>query len=178
MDNPKHFKVVFLGENYVGKTVLIDSFFNGYFSDTNYSSTCGLSCKTKTINHGNKNYSFDIWDTPGYERYRSLYKFFLKDANIIVLVYDIAKEYTFLELDYWINAILTQIGPEVSIILVGNKSDLFENEEIREEDAVKFAEILNAKFSLISVKENPFGWRYFLENSFIDYIKNFEKNKK
>ena len=177
MDNPKHFKVVFLGENYVGKTVLIDSFFNGYFSDTNYS-TSSISFKTKTINHGNKNYSFDIWDTPGYGRYRSLYKFFLKDANIIVLVYDITKEYTFLELDYWISAILTQIGPEVSIILVGNKSDLFENEEIREEDAVKFAEILNAKFSLISVKENPWGWRDFLENSFIDYIKKFEKNKK
>ena len=171
MDNPKHFKVVFLGENYVGKTVLIDSFFNGYFSDTNYSSTSGISCKTKTINHGNKNYSFDIWDTPGYERYRSLYKFFLKDANIIVLVYDTTKEYTFLELYYWINTILTQNNPEVSFILVGNKSDLFDNEEIREEDAVKFAEILNAKFSLISVKENPWGWQYFLENSFIDYYK-------
>ena len=177
MDNPKHFKVVFLGENYVGKTVLIDSFFNGYFSDTYYS-TSGISYITKTINHGNKNYNFDIWDTPGYEKYRSLTKFFLKDVNIIVLVYDTTKEYTFLELDYWINAILTQIGPEVSIILVGNKSDLFENEEIREEDAVKFAEILNAKFSLISAKVNPFGWQNFLENTFIYYIKNFEKNKK
>ena len=177
MDNPKHFKVVFLGESYVGKTVLINSFINGYFSDTNYS-TSGISCKTKTINHGNKNYSFDIWDTPGYGRYRSLYKFFLKDANIIVLIYDTTEESTFLELDYWINTILTQNDPEVSIILVGNKSDLYENEEIRKEDAVKFAEILNAKFSLTSVKYNPWGWRDFLENSFIDYIKNFEKNKK
>ena len=177
MDNPKHFKVVFLGEIYVGKTVLIDSFINGYFSDTDYS-TKSISFRTKTINHGNKNYNFDIWDTPGYVRYRSLMKLFLKDANIIVLVYDTTEESTFLELDYWINTILTQNNPEVSFILVGNKSDLFENEKIREEDAVKFAEILNAKFSLISVKENPFGWRYFLENSFIDYIKNFEKNKK
>ena len=177
MDNPKHFKVVFLGENYVGKTVLIDSFFNGYFSDTNYS-TSGISYITKTINHGNKNYSFDIWDTSGYVRYRSITKFLLKDANIIVLVYDTTEESTFLELDYWINTILTQNDPEVSIILVGNKSDLYDNEEIREEDAVKFAEILNAKFSLISAKVNPFGWQNFLENAFIDYIKNFEKNKK
>ena len=168
MDDPKHFKVVFLGENYVGKTVLIDSFFNGYFSDTNYS-TSSISFKTKTINHGNKNYSFDIWDTPGYVKYRSLAKFFLKDAAIIVLVYDTTKEYTFLELDYWINTILTQNNPEVSFILVGNKSDLFENEEIREEDAVNFAKILNAKFSLISVKVNPFRWQNFLENAFIDY---------
>ena len=105
-------------------------------------------------------------------------KLFLKDANIIVLVYDTTEESTFLELDYWINTILTQNNPEVSFILVGNKSDLYENEEIREEDAVKFAEILNAKFSLISVKVNPLGWQNFLENAFIDYIKNFEKNKK
>ena len=177
MDDPKHFKVVFLGESYVGKTVLINSFINGYFSDTSYT-TVSSSYITKTINHGNKNYNFDIWDTPGYVRYRSLMKLFLKDANIIVLIYDTTEESTFLELDYWINTILTQNNPEVSFILVGNKSDLFENEKIREEDAVKFAEILNAKFSLISVKENPWGWRDFLENSFIDYIKKFEKNKK
>ena len=177
MDDPKHFKVVFLGESYVGKTVLINSFINGYFSDTSYT-TSNSSYITKSINHGNKNYNFDIWDTPGYVRYRSLMKLFLKDANIIVLVYDTTKEYTFLELDYWINTILTQNDPEVSIILVGNKSDLYENEEIREEDAIKFAEILNAKFSLISVKVNPFRWQNFLENAFIDYIKNFEKNKK
>ena len=177
MDDPKHFKVVFLGESYVGKTVLINSFINGYFNDTSYT-TGSPSYITKTIKYGNKNYSFDIWDTPGYVRYRSLAKFFLKDANIIVLVYDTTKEYTFLELDYWINTILTQNNPEVSFILVGNKSDLYENEEIRKEDAVKFAEILNAKFSLISVKVNPWGWHDFLENSFIDYIKNFEKNKK
>ena len=166
-----------LGESNVGKTVLINSFINGSFNDTSYT-TGSPSYITKTIKHGNNNYSFDIWDTSGYVRYRSIAKIFLKDVNIIVLVYDTTKEYTFLELDYWINAILTQIGPEVSIILVGNKSDLFENEEIREEDAVKFAEILNAKFSLISVKVNPFRWQNFLENAFIDYIKNFEKNKK
>ena len=177
MDDPKHFKVVFLGESYVGKTVLIDSFINGYFKDTNYS-TSSFIFKTKTIKHGNKNYNFDIWDTPGYEKYRSLTKFFLKDVNIIVLVYDTTEESTFLELDYWINTILTQNNPEVSFILVGNKSDLFENEEIREEDAVKFAEILNAKFSLISAKDYSYGWQYFLENAFIDYIKKFEKNKK
>ena len=177
MDDPKHFKVVFLGESYVGKTVLINSFINGYFSDTSYT-TSNSSYITKSINHGNKNYNFDIWDTPGYVRYRSITNLFLKDSNIIVLVYDTTEESTFLELDYWINTILIQNNPEVSFILVGNKSDLYENEEIREEDAIKFAEILNAKFSLISVKVNPFRWQNFLENAFIDYIKNFEKNKK
>ena len=177
MDDPKHFRVVFLGESNVGKTFLINSFINGYIRDTSYT-TGSPSYITKTIKYGNKNYSFDIWDTSGYVRYRSITKFLLKDANIIVLVYDTTEESTFLELDYWINTILTQNNPEVSFILVGNKSDLFENEKIREEDAVKFAEILNAKFSLISAKVNPFGWQNFLENTFIDYIKNFEKNKK
>ena len=126
MDDPKHFKVVFLGESYVGKTVLIDSFFNGYFSNTSYT-TSSPSYKTKTIKHGNKNYNFDLWDTSGYVSYRSITKIFLKVVNIIVLVYDTTKEYTFLELDYWINTILTQNNPEVSFILVGNKSDLYEN---------------------------------------------------
>ena len=36
-----------------------------------------------------KKFIFNIWDTPGSERHRESVKIFLKDVNIIVLVYDI-----------------------------------------------------------------------------------------
>ena len=174
MDDPKHFRVVFLGENYVGKTFLINSFINGYFRDTSYT-TGSPSYITKTIKYGNKNYSFDIWDTSGYVRYRSITKFLLKDANIIVLVYDTTEESTFLELDYWINTILTQNNPEVSFILVGNKSDLFENEQIKEKDGIKFAKALNAKFILTNAKDDLSNWSNSFQDALIDYLKTLNK---
>ena len=89
-------------------------------------------------------------DTSGYERYRALTKFYITDANIIVLVYDTTNRRSFLELDFWLDSVLEKLGPGVFLILVGNKSDLYENEEIREKDGKKFAEIIKAKFSLVS----------------------------
>ena len=42
-----------------------------------------------------KSIKFDIWDTVGQEKYRSLAKIFYKDAKVIIFVYDITKEFSF-----------------------------------------------------------------------------------
>ena len=102
-------------------------------------------------------------------------KFFIAEAKIIVLVYDITKKRSFLELDYWLDTILNILGPKVFLILVGNKSDLYENEEVREQDAKKFAQIIKAKFVLVSAKTDDLHWNDFFENALRDYIK-FMKN--
>ena len=45
---------------------------------------------------------FEIWDTAGQEQYRSLTKIFYKDAAAAILVYDITRKDSFLELkNYW-----------------------------------------------------------------------------
>ena len=86
MDNKIFIKVVFLGESEVGKTSLIDRYISGDFYD-HPTSTANYS--SKKINCDGKEYAFDIWDTSGYEKYRALTKYFIIDAHIIVLVYDI-----------------------------------------------------------------------------------------
>ena len=163
-----HIKVVFLGESDVGKSSLINRYINGEIKD--FYPTSAASYFQKIINYNGKDYYFDIWDTSGYEKYRSLTKFFIVDANIIVLVYDITKRRSFLELDFWLDSVLEKLGTGVFLILVGNKYDLFENEEIREEDGKKFAEIIKAKFSLVSAKLD-INWNNFFENALKDYIR-------
>ena len=51
-----------------------------------------------------KNIKFDIWDTAGQEKFRSLTKIFYKDAAVAILVYDITRKSSFEEItNYWIN---------------------------------------------------------------------------
>ena len=101
-------KVVLLGESGVGKTCIIARFINNTFED-NLISTTGASYAGKTMTfdeHGGKSIKFEIWDTAGQEKYRSLTKIFYKDAGAAILVYDITRKESFDELQkYWLNQI-------------------------------------------------------------------------
>ena len=174
MDDEKdHIKIVFLGECDVGKTSLINRYITNSFDENVPHSTCA-SYASRKIEYDNKYYTLDIWDTSGIETLRSLTKFFVRDAKVIVLVYDITRKRTLLELDYWLDLILKELGSNIFLILVANKSDLYLNEEIREKDGIKFAETLNAKFILCSAKEIS-NWSDSFEKAIIDYIKTLNQ---
>ena len=175
MEKP-HIKIVFCGESDVGKTALIRAYTIGDF-DINYYSYSSSNFNCKNINYKDKEYSLEIWDTNGRQTYRPIYKFFVKDADIIVLIYDITRKNTFLGLQNWLDLILEHKGNEVFLILVGNKNDLYENEEVRIEDGKKFAQVLHAKFILTSAKDIN-SWKKEFEDTIFDYIKNLEKLKK
>ena len=101
-------KVVLLGESGVGKTCIIAHFINNTFEE-NLISTTGASYAGKTMTFdefGGKSIKFEIWDTAGQEKYRSLTKIFYKDAGAAILVYDITRKESFEEIQkYWINQI-------------------------------------------------------------------------
>ena len=101
-------KVVLLGESGVGKTCIIARFINNTFEE-NLISTTGASYAGKTMtfdDFGGKSIKFEIWDTAGQEKYRSLTKIFYKDAGAAILVYDITRKESFEEMQkYWINQI-------------------------------------------------------------------------
>ena len=101
-------KVVLLGESGVGKTCIIARFINNTFEE-NLISTTGASYAGKTMTFdefGGKGIKFEIWDTAGQEKYRSLTKIFYKDAGAAILVYDITRKESYEEIQkYWINQI-------------------------------------------------------------------------
>ena len=101
-------KVVLLGESGVGKTCIIARFINNTFEE-NLISTTGASYAGKTMTFdefGGKSIKFEIWDTAGQGKYRSLTKIFYKDAGAAILVYDITRKESFEEIQkYWINQI-------------------------------------------------------------------------
>ena len=104
----KSCKVVLLGESGVGKTSIIERFINGKFIP-DIAPSQGASFGTKTINlddEGQNKIKFDIWDTAGEEKFRSISKIFYRDANAVIFVYDITSKKSFEELkDYWIKQV-------------------------------------------------------------------------
>ena len=103
-EDAKACKVVLLGEAGVGKTSIISRFINDVFEE-GLETTTGASYAGKNMifkDYQNQVVKFEIWDTAGQEKYRSLTQIFYKDASIAILVYDITNEESFEEIEkYW-----------------------------------------------------------------------------
>ncbi len=146
-------KVCLLGNSGVGKTCIIHRFIKNEFKE-NSISTRGADYAQKKVETKNQAINLDIWDTAGQEQYRSLGIHFYKEAYIVILVYDITNEESFEDLkNVWYND-LKRNGEKYTVLaIVGNKSDMFEEEEkISEEEGRKFAEEVKAVFMLVSAK--------------------------
>ena len=112
----KKCKLVFIGDSGVGKTTIISRFIKGTF-ENNYDSTNGATFANKKIIYNDKNIclQFDIWDTAGQEQFKSLTKFFYKDAGIAILVYDITRVESFNGLkDFWMKQLKNNSGSNIS----------------------------------------------------------------
>lgn len=147
-------KVVLLGESGVGKTSIISQLMEQEFNE-DQGSTSGATFSTKTIfiEKFKKPICFEIWDTAGQEKYRSLTKMFYKDAAAAILVYDITRQTSFNELkNYWADQIKENAPKKIVVALAANKSDLYEAEEVDEESGRAFAKELGAIFKLTSCK--------------------------
>ena len=55
--------------------------------------------------------------------------------------------------NYWIKEIKPFCSSETIIAIVGNKSHLYEREEVNENDAREYAKSINALFKLVSTRE-------------------------
>ena len=94
-------KVVLIGESGVGETSIIQRFTSNTFSSTQ-SSTGGANFVEKEMNIENQKIKFEIWDTAGQEKFRSLAKVFYNNASVCVMVYDITNKRSFDELkSFW-----------------------------------------------------------------------------
>ena len=82
MSEDKPIKAILLGEQHVGKTNLFNKVLETEFKEE-YNPTVASNYCQRAICVDNKDYLFNLWDTTGDERFRSLIKAFVKDSQII-----------------------------------------------------------------------------------------------
>ncbi|KAG2190035.1 hypothetical protein INT46_004877 [Mucor plumbeus] len=150
--NPlRKFKLVFLGEQSVGKTSLITRFMYDTFDNT-YQATIGIDFLSKTMYLEDRTVRLQLWDTAGQERFRSLIPSYIRDSSVAVVVYDITSRTSFQNTSKWIEDVRAERGSEVIIVLVGNKTDLNDKREVTLEEGEKRANECNIMFIETSAK--------------------------
>ena len=164
-------KVVLIGESGAGKTSIIQRFSYNYF-DPNCTSSISSQFISKNIELKdiNQTLKFDIWDTAGQEKYRSMAKLFYKDAKIILFVYDITSSQSFNEIkNYWISQVQQNCESNVLLGVVSNKNDLYNIQQVPKEEGLKLAEEIGAIFQTTSAKSG-FGINNLFENLARKYL--------
>ncbi|KAK7358983.1 hypothetical protein VNO77_00926 [Canavalia gladiata] len=127
------YKLVFLGDQSVGKTSIITRFMYDKF-DTTYQATIGIDFLSKTMYLEDRTVRLQLWDTAGQERFRSLIPSYIRDSSVAVIVYDVANRQSFLNTNKWVEEVRTERGSDVIIVLVGNKTDLVDKRQVSIEE--------------------------------------------
>ena len=154
MNYDKTCQILLIGDSSVGKTSLIQRYANGIFKEE-YLATVGLDFYTKQEAINNINVLVRLWDTAGQERFKSLTPNYFKNAEGVIITYDITSSQSFENLKFWINSIKTNLGEKnniIPIIIVGNKLDMEDMRDITREEAEKFAKENKYKYFETSAK--------------------------
>jgi small GTP-binding protein len=170
-DDMNEIKIILIGEPGTGKTCLINVSTGNQFNE-NSESTLLSTYVTKKMVINDKEYALNLWDTAGQEKYRAMTKIFTKNSKIVIFVYAINNKNTFEEMkSYWIKTIKETLGDEPILGIAGNKSDLYLEEAVPEEEAREFANKLGIKFKLVSAKNDPNSFVNFLQELVEEFLK-------
>ena len=174
-------KCVLLGETAVGKSWLINRFVNDTFQSDFVPTMVGCySSKEIFYQRANRKIKYEIWDTAGQEKYRSINKIFYQDASIAILVFDITRKDTFEAIkNYWYTEVRDNSPKDIIIAIAANKCDLYEYEEVNNEEIQEFSNSINALYKQTSAKSgngikdlfNNIGYKLLSPEKYDDFIR-------
>ena len=146
-------KVVIVGDSSVGKTNLLSRFVNNSFNEDSRN-TIGVDFSAVDLSINGQNIKAQFWDTAGQEKYRSIASAYYKNAQGIIITYDVTREQTFSNVATWYDELKEQGEPDVDIILIGNKIDLESSRAVTREQGAQLAEEKGMFFMEVSAKTN------------------------
>ena len=169
------FKVVFVGDEGVGKTQIINKFVNNIFNE-GYKTQTTVNYSQKVINFDGKNIKLELCDTPGQEKYRSLNKIFYNGSHLIVFVYAINNKKSFENIQSCVKDVKIYTYKKIKFLLVGNKYDLEEERDVSTEEAKTYAAKNEMEFVEVSAKDKINIEKMF-DNSLKKFLDDMEKEK-
>lgn len=121
-------KVILLGLFGVGKTSLIKRFVHQKF-DEKYITTIGVKVDKKVLNIHGVELSMLIWDIAGESSQQKVPNSYKLGSNGIMYVFDVTRPSSFENIHDELKA-LNDLLPNVPIQLVGNKTDLLDENQV------------------------------------------------
>ena len=139
-------KTIVLGEGGIGKTSIIKSFMNEALSK-DYKMTIGVDLFSKTLEYDNeRTVTFSVNDIAGQKRFAELKNLFIRGTQISLLVFDLTRKDTLINLvNNWIIPLM-ELCPDTINILIGNKSDLEDLRVIDKKEATETLKKLRKSF--------------------------------
>lgn len=147
-------KLIIIGESGVGKSSIL-SMYCEQLCHEGYVSTIGVDFKIKVLHINDKKVKLQIWDTAGQERFRSIIPNYYRGAHIIMLVFDLTSNYSFIKLTDWIKEIIHHLSNNnYKIILIGNKCDNDKSRQVNMEEIENFVNKHGIYYIEVSAKKN------------------------
>jgi small GTP-binding protein len=120
------FKLVALGDGAVGKTSCIRRYTEDSFSER-YIATIGTTFALKTLDVDLPTGStitarVVLWDLAGQPTYNELRRRYMAGASMAIIVYDVTRPQTFLDIGEWYTRLIT-VCPNAVVAVVANKID-------------------------------------------------------
>ncbi len=146
--HPTQYKIVLLGDPKTGKTTLVSRFTE---RSLEHKPTAGADITYKKIpvrskKHGDIEITAIFWDLAGQPQFDQVRPVFLEGAHAVLYVFDVTAENTLINIPKWVKTVRKNLGEDVPGVLVGNKIDLEDERRVQKEDALKFAEKMNASY--------------------------------
>lgn len=133
--------VILIGDSGVGKSNILSRFTKDEFM-LEAKSTIGVEFASRCMQIDDKTVKAQIWDTAGQERYRAITSAYYRGALGALLVYDITKETSYENIPCWLKELRDNAGKDITVMLVGNKSDRRHERRVPMEVARQFSSIL------------------------------------
>ena len=158
-----HFKIAMVGSCRVGKTSIVQRYVNDQYT-LNTISTTQSAFFQKKINVDNTEIILDIWDTAGQERYHSLAPMYYRDADGIIVVFDITDATSFTKAKQWVTELKeARSENQPDIIIAANKNDIQSLRVVDPDEVKRYGMKENLTIFEISAKTGCFINELFSE---------------
>ena len=152
MDTDQRIKAILIGDSKVGKTAIVTKITMDIFLEEELITDIGFDFKVKEVDFDDIQYKIYFWDIKQIQS--RLLQSYLKNAIIIMMVYDVGNRNSFNSLSHYYDIIKNSYKDlKVKVLfLIAAKNDR-EDKEVDDNEAIEYANKLDMNFICLSAKK-------------------------